>query len=125
MPKRHLKIVQWLSAAPNGPLKPVFACLIIDTMTPERVGSAPFHWFSGDPEMARRELVWLENSSFTAWGCAACDWIISNPGSPSDKSSPNVKEPFNQHDCDKFPHRLAHATRRSSAKTRTCQQQRA
>jgi len=117
VPKRHLEIVQWLSAAPNGPLKAYFRLSYNRhlMMTPERVGSAPFHWFSGDPEMARRELVWLENSSFTAWGCAACDWIISNPGSPSDKPSPNVKESFNQHDCDKFPHRLAHATKRSSA----------
>ena len=63
--------------------------------------------------MAGRELVWLENSSFAAWGCAACDWIIPNPGTPSDKPSTNVKERFNNHDCDKFPRRTSHATKTS------------
>jgi hypothetical protein len=53
--------------------------------------------------MARRELVWLENSSFAAWGCAACNWIIPNSSSPSGKASIHAKEAFDKHDCDKFP----------------------
>jgi hypothetical protein len=27
-----------------------------------------------------KELVWLENGSFAAWGRTMCDWIVPNPG---------------------------------------------
>jgi hypothetical protein len=47
-----------------------------------------------------RELVWLENSTFAAWGCAACAWVM--PGQ-SGKPPREVKEAFNQHECAKFP----------------------
>jgi hypothetical protein len=53
-----------------------------------------------------RELDWLENSNFAAWGCAACGWIIPNPSTtPFGKPSVQVKEAFNQHKCSKFPRR--------------------
>jgi hypothetical protein len=51
-----------------------------------------------------RELVWLENRAFVAWGCGACDWIISDPAlSSSDIPSREVKEAFNQHQCEEYP----------------------
>jgi hypothetical protein len=51
-----------------------------------------------------RELIWLENTSFAAWGCAACDWIVPNPGPTfSGKPPLQVKEAFNKHECAKFP----------------------
>jgi len=51
-----------------------------------------------------RELVWLENSTFAAWGCTECDWIIPNPGrAVSDEPSAKVKEAFHQHKCAEFP----------------------
>jgi hypothetical protein len=51
-----------------------------------------------------RELVWLENSTFAAWGCPECNWILPNPGrGVSDKPSARVKEEFDQHKCAEFP----------------------
>jgi hypothetical protein len=51
-----------------------------------------------------RELVWLENSTFSAWGCEACGWIISNPRfTTSDNPSREVKEAFTKHECEKYP----------------------
>jgi hypothetical protein len=51
-----------------------------------------------------RELVWLENSTFAAWGCEGCGWIIPNPRSASsDAPSAAVKEAFNKHECQKHP----------------------
>jgi hypothetical protein len=51
-----------------------------------------------------RELVWLENSTFAAWGCTECDWILPNPGRRvSDKPSAKDKEVFEQHKCAEFP----------------------
>jgi hypothetical protein len=49
-----------------------------------------------------RELVWLENSTFTAWGCTACGWIV--PGT-NERGKPSlaVKTAFNKHDCAKYP----------------------
>jgi hypothetical protein len=51
-----------------------------------------------------RELVWLENSTFAAWGCSACNWILANPGTtlPGNPST-EVKDAFNKHDCTAFP----------------------
>jgi hypothetical protein len=48
----------------------------------------------------KRELVWLENSTFAAWGCGACGWIMPNPRfASSDTPSGEVKEAFNEHEC--------------------------
>jgi hypothetical protein len=52
----------------------------------------------------RRMLIWLENSTFAAWGCAACNWIVPNPGvAPSGGPPTEVLEAFDQHECAKFP----------------------
>jgi len=49
-----------------------------------------------------RELVWLENTIFAAWGCAACNWILPNAGRvPSDKPTPEVQAAFDTHTCTK------------------------
>jgi hypothetical protein len=51
-----------------------------------------------------RELVWLENNTFAAWGCSECDWLLGNPGTKlSEKPSAQVKDAFNRHDWVKFP----------------------
>jgi len=51
-----------------------------------------------------RELIWLENFTFAAWGCSACAWIFPNPGEPvSGRPPAKVKEPFDKHECAKFP----------------------
>ena len=51
-----------------------------------------------------RELVWLENFTFAAWGCSTCAWIFPNPGEAvSGKPQANVKEAFDKHECAKFP----------------------
>ena len=48
-----------------------------------------------------RELIWLEDSTFAAWACKACTWIL-----PSSRGvmgpSEAVKEAFEKHDCAKF-----------------------
>jgi hypothetical protein len=36
-------------------------------------------------------LIWLENSTFAAWACAACDWFIPNPGVSASSGSPLKK----------------------------------
>jgi|HubBroStandDraft_6_1064221.scaffolds.fasta_scaffold25895_5 hypothetical protein len=56
------------------------------------------------PIMAR-ELVWLENISFAAWGCSACNWILmpSLGPIPSGKPSTATREAFDRHDCAKYP----------------------
>ncbi len=49
-----------------------------------------------------RELVFLEDNSFAAWGCDGCYWIV--PGGTEFDSPPSeVKEAFNKHDCAQFP----------------------
>jgi hypothetical protein len=49
-----------------------------------------------------RELVWLENSIFPAWGCAACDWILPNAGrTRTDKPPPDAQAAFATHTCTK------------------------
>jgi hypothetical protein len=51
-----------------------------------------------------RELVWLENTQFAAWGCSACAWIVSPPVHEiSGKPSTQVKQAFNKHECARFP----------------------
>ena len=51
-----------------------------------------------------RELVWLENYSFAAWGCAACSWLRPNLGLKlSGKAPPAIRAAFHKHDCRKFP----------------------
>jgi hypothetical protein len=63
-----------------------------------------------------RELVWLENRSFTAWGCAACGWIVPNLSpTPPGKPSVQAKEAFDKHECDKFPRRTFPDQRKSSS----------
>jgi hypothetical protein len=54
-----------------------------------------------------RELVWLENTQFAAWGCSACAWIMPPPvHEKSSIPSTEVKEVFNKHECAKFPRTL-------------------
>ena len=54
--------------------------------------------------MADRELLWLENFSFAAWGCRACGWIEPSRGHElSGKPSSMIRAAFDQHDCKKFP----------------------
>jgi len=51
-----------------------------------------------------RGLIWLENSTFAAWGCSVCNWIFLNPGlAEPGKPSVKVEDAFTQHDCAKFP----------------------
>jgi len=51
-----------------------------------------------------RELIWLEDSTFAAWGCSVCNWIFANPGIAEDGKPPaKVLDAFRQHDCAKFP----------------------
>ena len=51
-----------------------------------------------------RELIWLENFTFAAWGCSTCAWIFPNPGETvSGKPPKKVQEAFDQHECAKFP----------------------
>jgi hypothetical protein len=59
-------------------------------------------WFS-HKKMAR-ELVWLENNTFAAWGCSACAWIVPNPGpTVSGKPPERVTDAVDKHECAKFP----------------------
>ena len=50
-----------------------------------------------------RALVWLENSTFAAWGCEACGWIMPKPRSVSDTPPAEVKEAFNKHEVSETP----------------------
>jgi hypothetical protein len=53
-----------------------------------------------------RNLVWLENRTFAAWGCSECNWLLTNPGTDlSEKPATRVKKDFNEHDCAMFPGR--------------------
>jgi hypothetical protein len=59
-----------------------------------------------------RELLWLENGTFAAWGCAECNWIVPTPGrTVSHKTPAEVKEAFDQHECARYP-RLTSVQRR-------------
>jgi|HubBroStandDraft_4_1064222.scaffolds.fasta_scaffold28595_3 hypothetical protein len=61
----------------------------------------PYHLWQNIPIMARA-LVWLEDSTFAAWGCNECGWITPS-GRQSGETPPAVKEAFNKHECAKFP----------------------
>jgi hypothetical protein len=51
-----------------------------------------------------RALIWLENSTFAAWGCEACGWIMRGLRPTAANAPPlNVNEAFNKHDCAKYP----------------------
>jgi hypothetical protein len=55
-----------------------------------------------------RDLVWLENYSFAAWGCAACSWITPNLGHTlSGKAPTAIRAAFDKHDCKKFPRHIS------------------
>jgi hypothetical protein len=55
-----------------------------------------------------RELIWLEDSTFAAWGCGICNWIFQNPGVEEPAKPPTqVVEAFNKHECAKFPRHIA------------------
>ena len=41
-----------------------------------------------------RELVWLDNDTFAAWGCSGCSWIVSKPGPVREQAPAGVKEAF-------------------------------
>jgi hypothetical protein len=54
--------------------------------------------------MADRELLWLENLSFAAWGCSACGWIALNSRRKlAGEASSTMRAAFDKHDCKKFP----------------------
>jgi hypothetical protein len=70
---------------------------------PSRICSIP-HTSANRWVKMGRELVWLENSSFAAWGCSACAWIVPNPGATvSGKPPASVKDAFDKHECARFP----------------------
>ena len=51
-----------------------------------------------------RDLVWLQNYSFAAWGCAACSLITPNlDRTLSGQASAPTRAAFEKHDCKKFP----------------------
>lgn len=63
--------------------------------------------------MADRELLWLENPSFAAWGCSACSWIEPNPEyNVTGKPSSTTRAAFDEHDCKNFPRYVAQGQRR-------------
>ena len=58
------------------------------------------------PRDRRKPLVWLEDSTFTAWACSACFWILPNPGLSESSGPPaKVAEAFDHHECANFPRR--------------------
>jgi len=60
-----------------------------------------------------RNLVWLENFSFAAWGCAECSWITPSVGvTLSGKASTAMRAAFDKHDCKNFPRRLSPTEKR-------------
>jgi len=51
-----------------------------------------------------RELIWLEQGNFAAWGCNACSWLRPNPGPLVAGMVPaHVRDAFDKHECAKFP----------------------
>ncbi len=50
-----------------------------------------------------RDLVWLENFSFAAWGCSACGWVMPSGAQVSAKASAPIRAAFAKHNCSKFP----------------------
>jgi hypothetical protein len=64
-----------------------------------------------------RDLVWLEDYSFAAWGCAACIWIAPNLSlTRSGKASTAIRAAFDRHDCKKFPRHISTNEKRPSRK---------
>jgi len=62
------------------------------------------HGSEGECSARARELVWLEDRNFAAWGCSECNWLLTNPGTElSEKPPTHVKKDFNEHDCAMFP----------------------
>ncbi len=62
-----------------------------------------------------KDLVWLENYSFAAWGCAACSWIKPNVDRKlSGQASSSVRAAFDKHDCRKFPRFVPAKDKRTS-----------
>jgi hypothetical protein len=50
-----------------------------------------------------RQLVWREDSTFTAWGCKPCRWILVGSGSSATRrTSKAVWEAFDKYDCARF-----------------------
>jgi len=50
-----------------------------------------------------KDLVWLENHSFSAWGCSGCAWIMPTRPALSAKKSAPARAAFARHDCKDFP----------------------
>ena len=50
-----------------------------------------------------KDLVWLENLSFSAWGCSGCAWIIPSGPTLTAKKTALACEAFAHHDCKNFP----------------------
>jgi hypothetical protein len=52
------------------------------------------------PYHMARELIWLEDSTFAAWGCSQCGWIVTNAGiTAAGKPPARVKDAFDKHEC--------------------------
>jgi hypothetical protein len=48
-----------------------------------------------------RQLIWLENNSFAAWGCSDCDWVLPNTDAPAQaEPSAEVQAVFDAHSCN-------------------------
>jgi hypothetical protein len=66
-----------------------------------------------------RDLVWLEDFSFAAWGCAACRWIMPNTDlTLSDRAPTAIRAAFNQHDCNRFPRHVLPREKRPASRAR-------
>jgi hypothetical protein len=62
-----------------------------------------------------RDLVWLENYSFAAWGCSACSWIEPHLRlTQSVEASAAIRATFSKHDCKKFPRHISPSEKRPS-----------
>jgi hypothetical protein len=59
-----------------------------------------------------RDLVWLENQSFAAWGCSTCGWITPRRPVAATKASAPVCAAFAKHNCAEFPRYISPRERR-------------
>jgi hypothetical protein len=48
-----------------------------------------------------RELIWRENTSFAAWGCTDCNWVLPSSPPASDKPPADAQAAFDGHTCTK------------------------
>jgi len=65
-----------------------------------------------------RNLIWLHNYSFAAWGCAACSWIMPSFDSTlSGRVSASIRAAFDKHDCKSFPRHVSPKEKRLSRAT--------